>query len=178
MQKLTLLILVAISLLARSPSTAQHKTAGDHEEILHPHHLSVLLAVTHIPQGERGERTGIYAPTLGLEYEYELTHHWALGAAGDLEFKDYSIDINGTPVTQKNVVVLAALGIYTFTGGFQVLLGPGYSFEKNKSLFLIRAGLKYQIPLGDRWDITPTLEVDLKKKYETVALGVSIGKRF
>jgi len=177
MQK-PVLILLATSILVGTPSIAQHEPAEGHEEILHPHHMSVLLAFTHIPQGEKGDETGIYAPTIGLEYEYELTHHWAVGADGDLEFKEYAVDINGVPVAQKNVLVLAALGIYTFTGGFQVLLGPGYSFEKNKSLFLVRAGLKYQIPIGDHWDITPTLEADFKKKYETVALGISIGKRF
>ena len=174
----TIVIFVATSILGNTPSLAQHGPVEGHEEILHPHHLSVLLAATYIPHGEKSDREGIYAPTIGLEYEYELTHHWAVGAAGDLEFKEYAIDINDVPVTQKNVLVLAALGIYTFTGGFQVLLGPGYSYEKNKSLFLVRAGLKYQIPIGDHWDITPTLEADFKKKYETVALGVSIGKRF
>ena len=122
MQK-TLLILLVTSVLAQTPSNGQHKAAEGHEEILHPHHLSVLLAVTHIPQGESGERTGIYAPTLGLEYEYELTHHWALGAAGDLEFKDYAVDINGVPVTQKNVLV--PCGIRNLYGHRRVSSSPG-----------------------------------------------------
>ena len=59
-----------------------------------------------------------------------------------------------------------------------LLFGAGGEFEKHEHLFVLRLGTEYEFPLGNGFDITPTLTWDHKVKLNSIALGVSVGKRF
>lgn len=141
------------------------------------HKISVMFGYTHIPKGIKNETKGVFAPTLGFEYEYEFNHKWAAGLVGDIEFLNYSVDFDDELVPRENVIVIAALAFYKLTDHFQVYLGPGYEIEQNKQHFVVRSGLKYIIELNEKFDLAPLVEFDFKEEYETVTAGFTVGMK-
>jgi hypothetical protein len=144
------------------------------------HHASIVGGVTLIPKGSEDPGDDyVIAPTLGVEYEYEINPHWSAAAMADVEFKEYFVEIGGGRLKRENIFILALVAMYEVVPRFLVYLGPGYEIEKNESLFVIRAGVKYEFEFSEGLDITPTIEADFKEtEYASVFFGASVGKRF
>jgi hypothetical protein len=60
-----------------------------------------------------------------------------------------------------------------------LLVGPGIKFEKNKNLFIFRAGTEYEFELGNDWGLFPSFNFDFefKEKYSTWALIFIVSNR-
>lgn len=159
---------------------------GGHEEEEHEskNRIGFVVEATFVPEGsstEHSEETnddskGRVVPTIGLEYTRTLSHHWDVGFSAELELDSYIIVDN--ELNRENPLILVAFAIYRIVGSWFVYGGGGVELEKHKNLAVIRLGTEYEFILSNGWDITPTLTFDHKIDLNSIALGVSIGKRF
>jgi hypothetical protein len=152
----------------------------EEKEISKPHKLAVVLGLTHIPEAfENGlKEKAVYVPTIGLDYFYIIKEKWKLGVALDLELGNYLVDFNREDLSRENAIVTVALAGYEILPRWGILFGPGIEFEKNKNLFILRAGTEYEIETGNNWSLFPSFNYDFKSEYSTWNLSVGVSKRF
>jgi hypothetical protein len=143
------------------------------------HKIAFVFGYTHIPSAfEEGqsEKT-VFVPTIGLDYFYQLNEKWSLGFALDLELGNYLVRFNREDLARKNAIVTAVLVEYEIAPRWGILVGPGIEFEKNKNLFIFRAGLEYEFDLGKNWCLFPSINSDFKEEYNTWSLNIGLCKR-
>jgi hypothetical protein len=59
------------------------------------------------------------------------------------------------------------------------VFGAGIEFEKNKNLFIVRAGFEYEIEFAEHWDLSPMLMYDYRKdEFATWSMGIGVGRKF
>ena len=59
------------------------------------------------------------------------------------------------------------------------MAGIGVEIEERENLFVLRAGVEYEIEMKDHWDVAPAVFYDNRlRAYDTFTLGIGIGKRF
>jgi hypothetical protein len=165
-----LLILCSVHVMAQEESD---------EEVSKSHKIAFVLGLTHIPEAfEEGHlEKAVYVPTIGLDYLYQLNETWSLGLALDLELGNYLVGFDRENLARENAIVTAALLGYEIAPRWGLLVGPGIEFEKNKNLFIFRAGTEYEFELGNDWGLFPSFNFDFKEKYSTWALSLGISKR-
>lgn len=165
-----LLILCSVHVMAQEESD---------EEVSKSHKIAFVLGLTHIPEAfEEGHlEKAVYVPTIGMDYLYRLNEAWSLGFALDLELGNYLVEFDRENLARENAIVTAALVGYEIAPRWGLLVGPGIEFEKNKTLFIFRAGTEYEFELGNDWGLFPSFNFDFKEKYSTWALSIGISKR-
>ena len=148
------------------------------KEEFKPHKIALTFGLTHIPEAfEHGHlEKEVYVPTIGLDYFYQLNEKWNLGMALDLELGVYVVDINSDHLSRENAFLAVALAGYEILPRWGIGLGPGIEFEKNKTLFILRAVTEYAFDLGNDWGLFPAFTYDFKEKYSTWALSLGISK--
>jgi hypothetical protein len=125
-----------------------------------PHHLSVVLAGTRVPEAEE---TGF---TLGLDYEYRLSKRIGLGFVVERAFAE--ID---------STTLLAVADIH-LVRGLAVQAGPGVEFVDDESLFVFRLGMLYEFELGEAFTLSPQLHYDVSAGEDAIVFAVAIGRAF
>jgi hypothetical protein len=175
-------ILIAALLLPIAHAFAEeHEENGETEK--QKNRIGLIFEMAYIPEGsstdEHGttdEKKGAFVPTVGLEYTRFIANRWEVGVSAEVELSRYIIldkDLN-----RENAFLLVAFALYEITPRWFLLFGAGGEFEKHENLFVLRLGTEYEFLLGKGFDITPTLTWDHKVKLNSLALGVSVGKRF
>lgn len=147
--------LVAPSVFAQQ---VDHDIEQGHELAL-PHHLSVLLADTHV--GGEGNNF-----TIGIDYEYRVSQLLGVGtvverAKGELEA----------------TTVLAVADLHTKSGiNFQV--GPGYERRHQENVLVTRIGVMYEFEI-ERLTFSPQLHWDYHEhEQNAIVLGFALGFPF
>jgi hypothetical protein len=125
--------------------------------------------------------------TLGLEYERELSHRWALMAVAEHVF-DLDAWVIVAPVAWKP---MRGLSLMTGPGLETTPRRPsegeaeghtGSEAEKDGPFFLWRFGIGYTLPIGEGFAVTPNLDLDLVREdgawKKAWVFGVSLGIRF
>jgi len=150
------LLVILVGGFAFAPSAE----AEEEEEKLNE--LALVLAATH----EEGDTLF----TVGAEYERDLGKRFAV--SGIFEYVDDS---------ESREFVFVVPFVLKPAGGLKLLAGPGV-VRKDESRFLFRLGAGWAFDLGERWAITPTVELDLVDGEdgleEAWVLGASVGYRF
>ena len=173
------IIVLGLTLCLTFVGYAQEANKEEVQE-LNKHKLALVFGYTHIPKAfiDGHSRASVYAPTIGLDYFYQLTDRWGIGAVLDLEFANYTVDYNKEDLERERPVITGILVGYEFAKGWDFLLGPGIEFEKNKDLFILRASTEYEFELGNDWGLFPAINYDFKKEYSTWSINLGISKRF
>jgi hypothetical protein len=125
---------------------------------------------------------GIWVPTIGVDYFYTLSRKFDVGAIMDIEADKYLVEISEDDfIERNNVLLLAAVIKYKPYKGLGLFTGPGVEYEFHHdptSFFVWKFGIEYELPVGNGWEITPSLVYDWKTEYSSYSYGFSIGKRF
>ena len=163
-------------LLVITPAISQE----DNEEEQTKHRVAFLFGLTHIPRTiENGEMLkSEELPTIGIDYFYILNQKWHIGVVLDLELGKYAVDFDGENIPRENALVTGLVAVYRIYKGWSIFTGPGVEFEKNKNIFIIRAGMEYEFELGKNWGLAPAFSYDFKKEYSAYSLGFALSKRF
>lgn len=142
--------------------------------------ISPILSHTYIPEGTSEGTKNIIVPALGLDLEYWINEKWGFGFHNDMELMNFKIEKEeNVLIERENPIVLTLDGLYKFHKDLVLVVGSGIEIEKNKNLFVVRAGLEYEIELAKNWDVSPGLMYDYRSDhYGTWALGIGFGKRF
>jgi hypothetical protein len=141
--------------------------------------LSVSLGYTYIPKGsslEAEEVTGVFVPSIGLDYFRRLHPRWEIGIMADVEMGEYVIfekDLN-----REYAILLTAMVNFNLTKHINLLAGGGMEFENHKNLGIIRLGGEYVFKLPKNWVISPGFFFDFKEGTDTWSLSVAFGKEF
>jgi len=142
--------------------------------------VSPVLSHTYIPTATNEGNKTVIVPSIGLDLEYWMNEKWGIGFHNDLELATFEIEKEEALFVEKEYpVVLTLDGLWKFHKEWVFVLGTGVEFEKNENLFIIRAGLEYEIEFGNNWDVSPAVLYDHRtNNFNTWSLGIGIGKRF
>ncbi|TAL70547.1 MAG: OmpA family protein [Bacteroidetes bacterium] len=131
-----------------------------HEE--HSNHISIFGGATTFTESKE-----TYA-TAGLEFEHrfkEINYLLGLGIFAEAVFTEEKEYVAGIPIFIHPV------------HGLKFLLAPGVSVVKDNIEMLVRAGVGYDIYIGN-FAITPGFNVDYVKEHFTLVYGISFGIGF
>jgi len=179
MNKNTLSTCIAIAFVMLSLNlTAQEK---EKEKPCKHFRISPVLSHTYIPTATSEGTQTIIVPSIGLDLEYWFSHKFGIGLHNDLELFNYEIEKPGDELSiEREYPVVVTLDALTKVyKDLVVVLGAGVEFEKNQNLYIVRAGLEYEIEFAENWDLAPTFFYDYRhKEFGTWSMGIGIGRRF
>ena len=147
-------LVVLVSLLAVSPSFAQHADAAHG----HKHHISIFFGNTHDYHGED-------AFTVGLDYEYRLTELLGVGALIDRAGGDILTTVAGAAVFVHPCENARLFGV------------AANEHHHGEDEFIVRLGVNYDIHVS-AWTVSPVVEVDFLEHGENWIYGLGIGRGF
>jgi len=172
----TSILVLLIGFMSNSNVYAQEETSTHHEE---KHLIALTFGYSYIPKGseeDQTETTGVFVPSIGLDYMYRIHQRWEIGLMADVELGNYVI--RQTELNRENAFIIAAVGLYKISNGWSVFGGVGIELEKHKNLAILRLGTDYSFGLGKGWIVAPGITYDLKEGYDSWSISVAIGKGF
>ncbi|MEM9309938.1 MAG: hypothetical protein AAGA34_00705 [Pseudomonadota bacterium] len=150
--------LFAISALTSAGPLSANEADPDHSE--RPHHLSILVAGTHI---EAEDETAI---TLGVDYEYRVSEWLGLGFVAERAFGG---------IDSTSILAVADIHIWE---GLAVQVGPGVEFVDEEERLIGRFGGLYEFELGKGFTLSPQLHYDLSEDQDAIVFGIAVGRAF
>ncbi len=156
----------------------QHgETLHDHEggHHFHKHDVALFLGVT----DEEGHTSEF---TMGLEYEYRINRHWGVGGlvdyVGELRNLVTAVPVFWHPGGEWKLIV--APGIERHRGGRNEAsdLDEHPHPDVDSTHFLLRLGVGYDIAIGDRFGITPAIDLDLVGGEQVWVFGLNFAVKF
>lgn len=158
---------------------AQEESGKESKEQL-INQLSFVFGYTHIPEAfEEGKlNESVYVPTIGIDYFWGLNEKWFFGGVLDVELGSYSVNYGVKELERESALIIGALVGYEVAKNWALITGPAIEFEKNKNLFVFRAGTEYRFKLENNWAILPALNFDFKEEYSSWSIGIGLGKKF
>lgn len=177
----TLTFIVLMGSGARAQEHAATKEEGHTR-----HEVAVLLAHTHVAEGYNvdGELTWRSLPSFGLNYNFWLSHRWAIGLHTDLITETFVVEENlnadeAVTVERSHPIAPALMATYRPHTHFAFTLGAGQEFAKEGDLALMRAGVEYAIHLGGHWETSGSLAYDFRfNAYDSWTLGIGVTRTF
>ncbi|MFK7958447.1 MAG: hypothetical protein AB8B96_20315 [Lysobacterales bacterium] len=147
-------------LLMSSSVLAQHESGPEGIHVPHgPHHLSVLIADTHV--SEEGDNF-----TVGVDYEYRVSPLLGIGAVVEYAFGEL-----------EATTVLAVADVH-LNNGIIVQVGPGFENRHSDNVFVARIGMLYEFEMGNL-TLSPQLHWDYHNgEANAVVAGVALGFAF
>lgn len=156
--KYILLLLGVFGLIASA--NAQHESGGGEVHIPHgPHHLSILLADTHV--NSEGNSS-----TVGIDYEFRVSPLLGLGAVIERAYGELDA-----------TTLLAVADIHLYDG-FIMQVGPGFERRHSENVLVARAGVLYEFEY-DNFTLSPQLHWDYHRdEANAIVLGIALGFAF
>ena len=143
------------------------------------HLIALAFGYTYIPNGvgeNNTETTGVFIPSIGLDYFFRINQRWEIGLMADIELGNYVIIHK--ELNRENAFVVAGVGAFKISHHWAVFGGGGIEIEKHKNFAILRLGTDYSFSLGKGWIIAPGFHYDAKEGYDTWSFSVAIGKGF
>lgn len=158
---------------------AQDETEKEASEEL-KNQITVVFGYTHIPSAfEEGKiNKSVFVPTIGVDYFRVLNEKWFIGAVLDLELGNYFVNFKREELGRESAFIIGGLVGYEVVNNWALIAGPAIEFEKNKNLFVLRAGTEYRFKLENEWAILPSFNYDFKEEYSTWSINIGIAKKF
>ena len=175
-------MVLSFALLSAPQARAQEHGAQEAAEEGR-HELSVLIAHSHLRAGleQVGKSRWLVLPAWGINYNYWLNGHWAVGLHTDLINENYLVEeFEGGEVLERDRPIAPAL-MATFRPHehWSFLLGAGMEFAPGDDLTLIRGGAEYTVHLSGSWETCASLAYDLRlSAYDSWTLGIGLARRF
>ena len=162
---------------------AQHHD-GHHSEEQHLDkdfwRMSIFMGHTYLPTNTSMGRELLVLPSMGLDIEYWFNHNWGIGLHNDLELLTFEIEREEDVFVDREYPALITLDLLWHPQwGLVFYAGPGIEIERNENFFVFRAGVEYEISLGEVWDFYPSVFYDYREDaYDTFTLGLGFGRKF
>ncbi|MBL7940116.1 MAG: hypothetical protein JNL43_12210 [Flavobacteriales bacterium] len=178
-------LVLAFTIAIAQKGRAQHAT-GTTEAHAH-HELALLLAHTHLSHGVDmdGDRQWTVLPCWGLNYNYWLSPHWAIGVHTDFITETFEVEENlhgggeHPTVERTRPVAPALMASYRPHQHWSFLFGAGAEFAQEGDLFLMRGGAEYTIHLGGSWETAGSIAYDARlDAYDSFTVGIGIARMF
>jgi hypothetical protein len=170
------ILVLMIVFMSYSRIYAQEEDSTHHEE---KHLIALSLGYTYIPEGgeaHHAEATGVFVPSIGLDYFFRIHQRWEIGMMADAELGEYVIVHK--ELNRENAFVVVGAGAFKITNHWNVIGGAGIEIEKNENLAVLRLGTDYSFSLGKGWILAPGFFYDMKEGYDTWSFAIALGKGF
>jgi hypothetical protein len=142
-------------------------------------HIIFSIAYVAIPEGRKDvDDKMVWAPAIGIGYDYWFWEDFGIGLRGGVEFAEYKIGYGDEDIIRENAATVVAIGLYKLTDNLTFLFGPGVDIEWHRSFFAFKSGLRYEFKIGKKFDLAFTISYDWKRKYNAIIPGLSLGRRF
>jgi hypothetical protein len=146
------------------------------------HSISALLSHTYVSAAFlEGRKSWRALPSIVLDYNYTLSHHWKVGWHNDLILENFVVERFGEGSEIERNKPLASTIVAGFKPGkhFTYEIGFGGEFEKEKSFFLTRVGFEYSLEIKENLEFVSNFIYDIKwNAYDSFAIGVGLSKSF
>lgn len=121
----------------------------------------------------------VWVPSWGLDIEYWFNNNWGIGLHNDVEIETFVFKNSGNVDLERvNPLVFTIDALYHFHNGFVFTLGPGIEIERQKSFYLLRAGIEYEKDITESFYLVPSLFLDQRfDGYNTFNIGLGVGLR-
>jgi hypothetical protein len=159
-------VLLGLALLVSGPLPVWAET-GESGEASVPewaedgrNHLAVFVGVT-----DGGGDTG---PSLGIDYEYRLTHLFGIGG---------TIEYTGADLREGVIAVSFDWHVWK---EMKLFIAPGVEIDAadGSDSFLVRLGIEYGFDIGKGWEVAPALNFDFTSDEDSIVIGAGFGRSF
>lgn len=167
---------------ASDPIFAQEEHAPELENSLKRHKVGLFTGNT-IIHGVHNTHTGkeqyVLAPTIGLDYEYWLSHKWAVGTYNEIAFLNIEVEENHEVFVERETGMLfSAVVVYEAFPRFSIFAGTGAEVDPNNTLWIRYLGMEYAFIRNDDWEVSIGAGYINKDLYDAFTFGFVIGRRF
>lgn len=172
-------IIVCILFFYACPCIAQEQLEESNEG---NHRITIALNHANILQGVKDSQTKLLSvPAWGIDYDYWLTHRWAVGLHTDITLESFEVKTNLSndekTITRTSPIAPAFIGIYKPTKHSSFLIGIGAEFTKEENLILNRAGYEWGMELKGNWELGFSVCYDFRwDAYDSFSIGIGISK--
>ena len=144
------------------------------------HRFSIVVGHSHLNQGiQDNGKTGWRAiPSTGIDYDYWIGDHWAIGLHTDIMIEDFEVEDHDHAVIERSKP-LATVGVAIFKPKEHVsfIAGMGGEFAKEENFALTRLGIETGWEMKNNWEFGISLLYDIKwSGYDTWVFGFGISK--
>lgn len=157
-------VVIAIVAALDAQPAAANEESGHHE---YPHSHFALFVGAGFEQAKNGHKEE--GTALGLEYEYQFEEKWGVGVDVERLF--------GSGTHRSSVAVVPVS--FHATENWRLFAGPGFELSETGDKFLGRIGVAYELPLRNRWSVSPEILVDfIEDGANTIVIGIALGRGF
>jgi hypothetical protein len=172
-----ILTTLTMALLPGSLAAQEHAEHGEHGT-LKRHRIGVLGGVTAVPKGSQVETSTIFAPTVGLDYDYKFSERFGVGLYSDFQLSSYVVETHeGTEVERENAFITSVVGVLEATHWLEFYAGPGIELEKSANYWLLKLGMSLAPTPDDVRGASFEAYVDIKQEYVSVGLALKVAAR-
>ena len=178
--KKNLLILAAFILIIFSAPAQEAEKKEEEPSQKGTHRISLVLGHSHLSQGiqDNGKKGWKAIPSTGVDYDYWISNHWAIGAHTDIMIEDFEVEDHDQAVIERSTP-LATVGVVIFKPKEHVSFigGMGGEFAKEGNFALTRLGIETGWEMKNHWEFGISLLYDIKwGGYDTWVFGFGISK--
>jgi len=137
-----------------------------------------MVGYAWVPQTVKtsGETELFVIPTVGLDYTYTFSPHFAIGLINDLELSRYLVKDGEDFLERNNKYIGAVVAIYKPHEILGIYTGPGIEIDQHESFPLIKMGFEFSKHFEEGWAVGTGLSIDVNELYETISFGIFISR--
>ena len=172
----SLAALTAMLAMAAGTLAAQESVE---EEVFKRHRIGVLGGVTWVPEGTQTETSVIFAPTIGLDYDYRFSEMLGAGVYTDFQLGSYLVETHDGDLVERDFVFVAVgVGVLEATRWLEFYAGPGIELEESANYWVVRVGTSLSPQFGGIRGGSFEAYIDIKQEYLALGLAFKIAARF
>jgi hypothetical protein len=150
--------------------------------MLKRHKVSVVFgdAVVHgVHNSHTGKEQYELVPSFGIDYEYWLSHKWAIATYNEIVFSNIIVEHDEEEYIERETALLFS-GVLVFEPlkRFTVFAGTGVEKDPNHTLMVAYLGTEYAFIRSDDWEVSIGAGYISKELYDSFTFGIVIGRRF
>jgi len=179
-KKLSAIIAMTLIMITANSQEAEKKETEKEEALKGTHRLSFVLGHSHLSEGiqDNGKKGWKAVPSVGFDYDYWLSNHWAIGLQTDLMVETFEVEDHDQVVIERDKPIATVItGIFKPGEHVSFIAGMGGEFAKEENFALTRLGIETGWEMKNNWEFGISLMYDIKwNAYDTWVFGFGISK--
>ena len=178
-KKLPVIVALFFVMIIASAQEAEKKETKE-EGLKGTHRLSLVLGHSHLSTGiqKNGKKGWKAVPSWGLDYDYWISNHWAIGLQTDLMIETFEVeDHDNTVIERTKPITIVGAAIFKPKEHISFVAGMGGEFASEGDYALTRLGIESGWEIKNNWEFGISLLFDIKwNAYNTWVFGFGISK--
>ena len=172
--------ILAFTIFLISAVTAQESEKKEEVVQKGTHRFTLVLGHSHLSEGiqDNGKKGWKAVPSTGIDYDYWLGNHWALGVQTDVMIETFEVeDHDHTVIERSKPLSTVAVAVFKPKEHVSFIAGMGGEFAKEGNFALTRLGIETGWEMKNNWEFGVSLLYDIKwSAYDTWVFGFGISK--